>query len=464
MFKFSFLLVFSLLFYHNEALNQLCSVRKAEKNCICKRITDSEDLIATEADCVRTNFDYFPTSEQLPKDLNLLDLSHNSLTKLDATETRFSSVTLETLKLSYNAISFISYGFFAEIPNLRILVLSHNNIESLDSDEIFQKNPKITHLDLSFNFIHVIQAATFSPLVELQVLDLSYNNHSLGESLSQVRTLTDSGLGINPNIVRLSLDNIGLKDVQNGFFSNHTYLTHLSLADNRFTQVPRVPYSVEYLDLSGTDISVLQAKELSYHTLRVLRLERMKMLETIHHYAFYNLEALEELSVKHCRNLREFNELVFGALQKNEETNLRKLSLAGNGLQSLNWTYKYLFRSLDFIDLTDNPWKCDCDILWLQEFENLYKSENVKCSSPLSLRSKQLFDVTDENVPTCYPQKYGKKSHRVLIAFLILLVLILAALVGYLFYYSPSWWSGNRSRGIGPQSPYSASRIGEELT
>ncbi|XP_044258711.1 chondroadherin-like [Tribolium madens] len=462
MFKFSFLFVFFVLFYYNEALNQLCSVRKEEKNCICKRITDNEDLIATEADCVRTNFDYFPTSDQLPEDLNLLDLSHNSLTKLDATETQFSSVTLETLKLSYNAINFISYGFFATIPNLRRLDLSHNNITSLDSDEIFQRNPKITHLDLSFNHIHTIQAATFLPLVELQVLDLSYNDHSLGEWLSQVPILSDSGLDINLNIMTLNLDNIGLKDVKNVFFSNYTYLTHLSLADNLFTEVPRVPYSLEYLDLSGSDISVLQAKHLSYHSLKVLKLERLKMLETIHHYAFYNLEALEELSVKHCHNLREFNELVFGALQKNEVTNLRKLSLAGNGLQSLNSTYKYLFRKLDFIDLTDNPWKCDCDLLWLQEFDNLYRSENVKCSSPLSLRSKQLFDVTDQNVPTCYPQKYGKKSHRVLIAFLILLVLILAALVGYLFYYSPNWWSGNRSRGIGPQSPYSTTRIGDE--
>jgi hypothetical protein len=71
------------------------------------------------------------------------------------------------------------------------------------------------------------------------------------------------------------------------------------------------------------------------------------------------------------------------------------------------------------------------------------------------MSSKNLFDIVDEDVPSCYPQKYGKKSHRVLIATLILLVLILSSLVAYLIYYTPNWY-GKRSRGVGPQSPYSA--------
>lgn len=378
MYKFSLVFVFTLLFFQSRTSDQLCSAKKGDNSCICKRIIDPEDLIVTEADCVRGNFADFPNSVQLPEDLNLLDLSHNSLSKLDVTLTKFSSVTLERLILSYNKINYISFGFFDEIPNLRKLILSHNNLNSLDSDKIFQKNPKIIYLDLSFNNIHTIQTDTFLPLVELQVLDLSYNDHVLGEWLTQQRTLSDTNLGINPNIMTLRLDNLGLQDLHNLYFSNNTYLTHLSLADNNFTEVPRVPYTVEYLDLSGSDISILQAKHLSYHSLKIFKLERMKKLESIHPYAFYNLQALEELSIKHCHNLREFNELVFGALLKNEKFTLRRLSLAGNGLQTLNSTYKYLFKNLDFIDLTDNPWKCDCNLLWLQEFEGLYKSENIK--------------------------------------------------------------------------------------
>ena len=139
-----------------------------------------------------------------------------------------------------------------------------------------------------------------------------------------------------------------------------------------------MPYSVEYLDLSGSDISVLEVKQLSYHSLKTLRLDRMKKLENIHPYAFYNLEALEELSIRNCNNLKEFNELVFGAMFKNMVSKLKRLSLSGNALQHLNITYKYLFRTLDLVDLTDNPWTCDCDLLWLQEVDNLYKSDKIK--------------------------------------------------------------------------------------
>jgi Leucine-rich repeat (LRR) protein len=451
--KIFVVVVATVVILSGEAVEQLCSVKKGSNACICKRITDEQNSIVTEADCARIDLETFPDQAQLVQDLNFLDLSHNNIANLDP-QTKFSSVTLQTLDLSYNRITSVGDGFFTSIPNLRKLILRHNDITVLDDDNVFPI-PKLLYLDLSFNNIKTLRANIFAPLVQLQVLDLSYNNASLGEWLAETPNSLRVSLGINPNISTLRLDNIGLKDLHNVSFNDYANLKHLSLADNHFTEVPRVPYSVEYLDLSGSGIEVLQAKELSYHSLKILKLERMKMLHSVHHYAFYNLQALEDLSLKNCHNLKEFNELVFGLIRRNTTLALRRLSLSGNGLQTLNSTYRFLFNNLDFIDLTDNPWKCDCDLLWLQEFDNLYRIDNVRCSSPFYLSSKNLFDIVDEDVPSCYPQKYGKKSHRVLIATLILLVLILSSLVAYLIYYTPNWY-GKRSRGVGPQSPYSA--------
>mgnify|MGYP005983854733 FL=1 len=379
MYKLSAAIVFIFLFFQNGASDQLCSVRKTENYCVCKRVTSQdESSVVTEADCSRIHLQSVPSQDQLTADLNLLDLSHNEIQELDENKNKLSSRTLQTLILSYNEISSISDKFFSEIPDLRKLILSHNKITTLDNRALFENCQKLTYLDLSFNHINTIQIDVFLPLVQLQFIDLSYNDNALGEWLTQNSDFLTHKLGLSLNISTIKLDNLNLTDLGNLYFVNYTNLKHLSLADNHFQEVPRVPYSVEYLDLSGSDISVLEVKQLSYHSLKTLRLDRMKKLENIHPYAFYNLEALEELSIRNCNNLKEFNELVFGAMFKNMVSKLKRLSLSGNALQHLNITYKYLFRTLDLVDLTDNPWTCDCDLLWLQEVDNLYKSDKIK--------------------------------------------------------------------------------------
>lgn len=373
---FSLMTYFALLwlFESGGALTELCAASKANDSCICKTQVTLNSVISI-ADCASINLESFSDVSQFVQNINFLDISRNKIENLEI-EDKLSLGELETFIISYNKITNIEAGFFDSLTNLQELDLSHNNLSALPM--LFQNNKNLRILNLSFNNIVSLQDGFFTFLTNLRNLDLSYNSPNLGKLLSSTPQFLHDKLNITPSLLHLRMDKIGLGELHIGYFNNFNNLTHLSLADNHLIVVPVVPYSLEYLDLSGSDFVQLQGKNLSYHSLKILKLKRLHLLKNIHHYAFYNLQALEELYISECRNLKEFNELVFGALNKNTILPLKKLSLARNGLKRLNNTFKFLIQQLDFIDLTDNPWFCDCNLLWFQEIDNFYKEDLIR--------------------------------------------------------------------------------------
>lgn len=363
-----------LLFESGSALTELCAESKVNGSCICKTQVTLNSVI-TIADCASINLEHFSDVSQFVENINFLDISRNKIEKLQ-TEDRISRVELETFIISYNAITDIGAGFFDNLVNLQELDLSHNNLSALSM--LFQQNKNLKILNLSFNNILSVQDNFFTFLTNLRELDISYNSPNLGTLLSSTPQFLHDKLNITSSLQQLRMDKIGLGELHIAYFNSFNNLTHLSLADNHLTSIPVVPYTLQYLDLSGSAFVQLQGKNLSYHSLKVLKLKRLHSLTSIHHYAFYNLQALEELYISECRNLKEFNELVFGALNKNTILPLKKLSIARNGLKRLNHTFKFLIKQLDFIDLTGNPWFCDCDLLWFQEIDNFYKGDSIR--------------------------------------------------------------------------------------
>lgn len=369
-----------LLFFETESVSQLCLDKQVNNQCICDQQTESENgkmknSVISFANCARINLQNFPSEEQLQRDLVYLDISHNEIKKLDKTQFSLNNV-LQTLILSYNLINTIEDTFFDNFKRLNKLDLSHNKIVAV-SKTTFKNLNHLEHLDLSFNNIPSLPNSIFLPLKNLDFLSLSYNNQSLGKYLIKEPHTLSNILGINPQITSLEFNNLGLDALSSIFFENYTSVKHLSLADNPLDNVPTVPYSVEYLDLSGTEITTLQAKYLNYHSLKTLKLNRLDKLENIHKYAFYNLPNLIELSITECTNLQYFNELTFGLLSPKSVLPLKKLNLARNALTTLNYTYKYLLKNLEFVDLSDNAWICDCNLLWFQEFEQFF-ARNIK--------------------------------------------------------------------------------------
>lgn len=356
----------------------LCSHSKLDKACYCDVATSQvSHFPVVNADCSRLEYTKVPATTYFSETLYKLDLSHNLITDIDDFETKFTSDTLEILDLSYNKISYISDQFFQYIPNLRSLDLSHNELTSFENADVFYGLRQLTHLDLSFNKLKSFPDQLFSTMPKLYSLNIGYNN--LGEHLMEVEDFGNSSCKVNPSLVELNMDNLGITELPNGFFESFQALKHLSLADNQFSEVPVVPYSVEYFDLSGNSLTYLAARNLNYHSLKTFVLNRLPFLTTVDHYAFYNLQSLEALYLNDCPKLIAFTDLAFGVLRKDVDLTLKKLSIARSGLQTLNYTYGYLFDELDYINLDNNPWKCDCKLMWMREYNmTLYKTGNIR--------------------------------------------------------------------------------------
>lgn len=315
----------------------------------------------------------FPT---VCDDSNILDLSDNNIQTLDSKQVKLKSHSLQILILSSNEISHISKDFLAGVTSLTELDLSNNLLKILDS-KTFENLNMLSKLDLSYNSFTILPTGIFNGLHKLESLDLSYN--FLGKFLTSSKTILTDVLQINKNINQLTLNGLNLSNVDSINFESFKKLKTLSIADNAFAYIPTIPSSVEFLDMSGNNLTFVSVKYLNYHSLKELRLNRMPSLTDIHHYAFYNLYSLENLQINHCPNLKEFNELAFDLASKNFHLHPKQMSLASNGLKSLNESYKYFFQNMNHIDLRHNPWMCDCNIIWLKEFNSkLYKSHELR--------------------------------------------------------------------------------------
>nr|CAI5868749.1 unnamed protein product [Callosobruchus analis] len=421
----------------------------SEFACDCKLLLDQKrhSLPSLFADCSARRISEIPP---LKSKVNHLDLSFNNIQLLDHNKHNLSSQDLHVLELDYNQISKIDVAFFSRVSNLEVLDLSHNAIEALDP-ETFQNCKMLQQLDLSFNKMKHLPQDIFKHLVSIRALDLSYN--LLGSFLESTSLVTN--LSLSSHITELQLNGMNITSFPNDFFHRFEQLRYLSLTDNYLHLVPDLPRALEYLDLSGNKLASISARYLNYPTLKVLRLNRMESLRDIHKYAFIQLVALEKLYITDCPNLKQFNELAFDVLPKDTKIFPTFISLARNRLRKLNETYGFIFKNMKKVDLTNNPWHCDCHILWLQAYRPiLHRQDNVRCDSPQNLKDKSLMELSAADLPECYPAEYGKKSHRIVIVLLTVTIVLLCGVVFVLIRYPFSWLTGNTA--LGPNLPYSS--------
>ncbi|XP_018331058.1 tsukushin-like isoform X1 [Agrilus planipennis] len=447
---FAFLYLLEIGFGQSSS-SSLCSIPKQEHKCLCSVVIDSELSynVMHKLDCSRNGFDSFP-DYQLITEAGHLDLSFNKIEKLDGSVSNVENPVLHSLILSFNSIYYVSTDYFKNLPNLKHLDLSHNDIASFVNSNVFNGLSKLEVLDLSFNSISTLPEYIFYPLSGLRSLDISYNY--LGALFTKLDNIFNSTLGLTKEINKLSMNGLDIKYVLHTFFDGANQLTYLSVADNPLLEVPTIPYSVTYLDISGTWVAVLQGKHLNYHSLQILKMNRMPNLRKIDRYAFYTLQSLIELEMNDNPNLKDLESVAFGILSEKTDLHLKKMSVARCGLKGVNESYQFLFNKLDYIDLQGNPFTCDCNIFWLQKFEDsLNQKQNLRCVKPLRLRMKNILDLTHEDLPQCESEENQKQ--KVIIIVLSVLIAVLIIFVVYLIYLGPLYYQ-NKYREIGPDSPY----------
>lgn len=330
-------------------------------NCegvICERCYCKNVLINNVPEtCVTCSHKNLKQIYNVNYDSYQLDYSYNKINNLNGT---LNSIRLIVLDLSYNEITTISDNYFNKLTQLTTLDLSHNKLGNINND-LFDKLIQLERLYLQKNELKSLPQNLFMPLHNLLRLDLSYNYI---DGIGSKDFLIDL-IGLNSNVTHLTLNNVN-DTFDKQIFVLYNNLQEVSIADNNLNEIPLFPIDLIRLDLSGNNFTELKAKDFHYKKLKVLKLNRLRKLSKIHDYAFYHLTSLEELYIENCPKLRKFNDLAFENIENDVKLPMRRLSLSGCGLESLNQTYLHLFNTIDMINLQNNPWLCNCDIAWLK--------------------------------------------------------------------------------------------------
>ena len=187
-----------------------------------------------------------------------LDLRDNQIVQLDA-NTFGGLLQLQTLLLDSNRLRDLHPEAFNGLVSLTHLSLANNSLSSLANHTHSALDPllSIHTLNLSYNQLTFIRAGTFprSPYIpyKLRILDLSHNNIPLLDKASadgwtqlQQLNLSHNLLGeLRPsmltNLTQLQLLQLNanqLHTIPNGSFDGLLSLRSLNLSDNQLSQLP----------------------------------------------------------------------------------------------------------------------------------------------------------------------------------------------------------------------------------
>ncbi|XP_038077300.1 uncharacterized protein LOC119745147 [Patiria miniata] len=398
-----------------------------------------------------------PVAALLPlKSLRVLNLARNNITYLGA-ESFVNLTRLQTLSLVSNGLHVIDPGAFLGLEALRVLQLDHNflteipagslstctRLELLDlasnsigtffnsSESLGEFSVRswfapteptsLTTLNLSKNIIDFFSPSCFQGMTRLSALDLSRNYiqeipESLFEDLGMLDTLNlnrnsplyflPAGLFHNtPNLKILRVKHCQLTDLPKELLYNTSHLQVLDLTANglydvNFLSSDIVPFLRE-LRLSQNSITQISDDHLfGLSMLEVLDLSgnQLTKLPLLH-----SLSSLQELNVAQ-------NDLSWLGATAFRGTSIMKLDLSFNNLQSLKKLTIFSLPDYIMADiiLNDNPWTCDCQLLWTLElsYKGYTLADLIECAWPLAYK-----DLPGGNLYVA-DYNYRKLAHR----------------------------------------------------
>lgn len=362
--------------------------------------------------------------------LIVLNLAHNSLTRIDANLFR-DLYSLQILSMEHNSIDFIAEGAFSEMKNLHALTLTHNNlarIESyhltglyvlhqllLDSNRIEYIHPRafenvtnlqdlglngnalggipaglgklrlLKTLDLGKNHIERVSNSSFEGLdslyglrlVDNHIVNISRDAFStlpvlqvLNLASNRIKHVEQSAFTSNPTLKAIRLDSNELTDIS-GVFTNLPGLVWLNVSANRLLwfDFSHLPNTLEWLDMHDNKISDLA----NYYDVR--KTLRIKMLDV----SFNLITEIRDISVPDSVETLFLNNNQIKVVHAGtflRKKHLEKVVLYGNDIRNLDLAALALDPVSDERDLPQfyiggNPFYCDCTMEWMLRVNHL---------------------------------------------------------------------------------------------
>ena len=349
--------------------------------------------------------------------LNLkeLYLDKTNLTHINSMTFQFLvNTSVSFVEAGDSKLKFIHKGAFKHLPNLRHLAMRGSQIQDFQA-KAFDSNNQLEQLDLKKNSLVYVPLGLSLNLRNLEILVLSTNSirelfprtlrgydklQELNLQNNGISKLLDNVFIHVPNLKSLLLTSNNIKYIYKDAFAGLKNLEFLELAKNDIVYISTETFSatpnLSYLALSenphfGTekvknDVATLikPLKKLS-----LVKLYSMS-LQNLPYDVFYNLT---ELSIINIGNnlLSKLDSTMFKDQEKLTILSVRKnklLSISRDILDPLS-------SHLEKFDISENMFRCDCDLLWFTNWirtGQVYMShlDSTTCKSPPQKRGIEL--------------------------------------------------------------------------
>ncbi|ESO93114.1 hypothetical protein LOTGIDRAFT_162140 [Lottia gigantea] len=392
--------------------------------------------------------------------LKILDVSVNHISNI-AIENLTSGIStqLEHLILEGLQLKELPYHSMPNLNNTRLSTFSvkNNSIKNVSSTEIFQSLKKLKYLDLSFNSIRQINVEHSE---SLESLSLSSNE------LTGIPHCCKNGAKF-PNLTWLYLDDNCIHDLHTDRLDCLDKLELLNISATRIKRVPKNAFarfkslqrltlerteSLRHLDSYAFNSSSLKRVYIRFNQLAftpeqvdtktILQLCRgllkldfsgnyMSMLNhTLWDDLLQNLSDLQYLdisysgilflphAIQHLTKLRSLHVINtwIKTIPKgyfSKLTDLKVLFLKGNKLTTIKaQDFPPSFTNhLYIIDISYNPFVCNCDLLWFIEFTNKNKHKMDSFPKRYTCSNIENVQITNSkiNIKSCLLAKETSK-------------------------------------------------------
>ncbi|XP_030759456.1 protein artichoke [Sitophilus oryzae] len=279
------------------------------------------------------------------RDVEVLDLSFNNLTKIDGTH--LGDLTkMSWLNISHNSITELTRGAFARNTVLRVLNMSSNKIKKLDSNSFrgmrflrrlfladnlltdvgrgtFSALQRIGTIDLARNFLKKIDYQMFFQLNFAELVDVSENN------VTEVQKLAFKDLYLTT--INLSKNNIS--KIESGAFENCANMTKLDLSFNSLKTLPKKAFdeTTYATELQFSYNYFTSFDQIPLHNMTGLKILNVShnLIENVPKKTFPKLYELHTIDISY-NNLSDIFNAVFQTL-----FSLRTLDLSHNSMTSI---------------------------------------------------------------------------------------------------------------------------------